>query len=193
MPWAARRSPYGSRDPVGRSPAANMLTTVSSLSASDTAAHVTAALPSCSFVGRRRCLDAHGQIVEIDRLPDFLGPAILARVDAAHRALKFGELAHHVGRKIRLGELPRFPRERFGLWRLEHPSRDLRPPVRRRAPTSADTCRSSCETAPYRAASGATPAAAVDRFDRRTARHEAAPSARAPCCARRSRADPAPC
>ena len=51
MPWAARRSPYGSRDPVGRSPAANMLVTVSSLSASETAAHVTAALPSCSFVG----------------------------------------------------------------------------------------------------------------------------------------------
>ena len=51
MPCAARRSPYGSREPVGRSPAANMPTTVSSLSASETAAQVTAALPSCSRVG----------------------------------------------------------------------------------------------------------------------------------------------
>ena len=51
MPCAARRKPYGSRDPVGRSPAANMPVTVSSLSASDTAAHVIAALPSWSFVG----------------------------------------------------------------------------------------------------------------------------------------------
>ena len=46
MPCACRRSPNGSRDPVGRSPARNRPTSVSSLSASDTHAHVTRAAPS---------------------------------------------------------------------------------------------------------------------------------------------------
>ena len=41
MPCACRRSPNGSRDPVGRSPARNRPTSVSSLSASDTHAQVT--------------------------------------------------------------------------------------------------------------------------------------------------------
>ena len=58
-PCACRRSPNGSREPVGRSPAANKPTSVSSLSASDTAAHVTprrrrAARASAARPPRRR-------------------------------------------------------------------------------------------------------------------------------------------
>ena len=40
----------------------------------------------------------------VDRLPDLLGQPFLAGIDSAHRALELGELADHVGRKIRFAE-----------------------------------------------------------------------------------------
>ena len=99
-----RRRPYGSREPVGFSPAANSPTIVSSLSASETAAQVTAALPSCARDGGASASTPMRQVVEVDRLPDLLGQPFLARVDAAHRALELGELADHVGRQVGLRE-----------------------------------------------------------------------------------------
>ena len=51
MPCIWRLSPKGSRDRSTFSPALVRPTSVSSLSASDTAAHVTAAAPSCARVG----------------------------------------------------------------------------------------------------------------------------------------------
>ena len=104
MPCAWRRSPNGSRDPVGRSPARNRPTSVSSLSASDTAAHVTRAAPSAAAVGAAVGLDGDGQIVVVNRLPHGFRLAGLARVDPAHHALELGELAHHVGREVGLRE-----------------------------------------------------------------------------------------
>jgi hypothetical protein len=50
-PCAWRRRPNGSREPVGFSPALNSDTSVSALSAIDTAAHTVEALPSCARVG----------------------------------------------------------------------------------------------------------------------------------------------
>ena len=152
-PCAARRSPYGSREPVGLSPAANRPTIVSSLSASDTAAQVTAALPSCVARRRRVGLDADRQVVEVDRLPHLLGQAFLARVDAAHRALQLGELADHVGRQIGLRE----PRRLRGVRRAS-PRRRRAPrarssrPAARCARPSPCRCRASCGTAACRAA-----------------------------------------
>jgi hypothetical protein len=59
----------------------------------------------------------------IDRLPDRFGLAAFARVHAAHHALKFGELAHHVGGQIGLRE-PRRSRGGVGLRRgAEHLNR----------------------------------------------------------------------
>ena len=49
-----RRSPKGSREPVTFSPAQNKPTTVSSLSASDTAAHVVAAARAARGSAARR-------------------------------------------------------------------------------------------------------------------------------------------
>ena len=50
-PRALRRIPTGFREPVAFSPAANRPSTVSTLSASDSAAQVTAAFPNCSLDG----------------------------------------------------------------------------------------------------------------------------------------------
>ena len=53
---------------------------------------------------RRVGFDADRQVVEVDRLPHLLGQPVLARVDAAHRALQLGELAHHVGGEVGLAQ-----------------------------------------------------------------------------------------
>ena len=74
-PCAWRRSPNGSRDPVGRSPARNSPTSVSSLSASDTAAHVSRAGTERGGRRRRVGFDGHRQVLVVDRLPDRLGLA----------------------------------------------------------------------------------------------------------------------
>ena len=70
---------------------------VSSLSASDT---------SCpSRVARDRILHAVRLVVVVDRLPDRFRLALRARVEAADHALQLGELLHHLGGEIALGEL----------------------------------------------------------------------------------------
>ena len=48
--------------------------------------------------------------MEVDRLPHFLGAAVLARVDAAHGALQLGQLAHHVGGQVGFAQPSRFGR-----------------------------------------------------------------------------------
>ena len=53
--------------------------------------------------------------MEVDRLPDLLGHAFGARVDAAHDALQLGELANHVARQVGFREPCRFRRRRRGL------------------------------------------------------------------------------
>jgi hypothetical protein len=59
-----------------------------------------AASPSSARRRRARGLDGRRQVVVVDRLPHRLGLPF-AGVDAAHRALQFGELAHHVRRRGR--------------------------------------------------------------------------------------------
>ena len=93
---------------------------VSSLSASDTAAQVDRGLPELLARRRRVGFDADRQVVVVDRLPDFLGPAVLARVDAAHRALQLGELAHHVGGEVGLAQPARVSCARRQLAAPEH-------------------------------------------------------------------------
>ena len=83
---------------------------MSSFSASDTAAQLTAALPSCARDGGAVDVDANRQIVKVDRLPDFLGKPFLTGVDAAHRPLELGELANHVGGEIGLRQARRMTR-----------------------------------------------------------------------------------
>ncbi len=126
-PCAWRRSPNGSRDPVGRSPARKSPTSVSSLSASDTAAHAVAPAPSAAAVGPRVGLNRRRQVVVVDGLPDGLGLARLARVDAAHRALELGELAHHVGGEVCL----RQPGRASGRLRQRPADRGPSPPSSR--------------------------------------------------------------
>ena len=60
--------------------------------------------PSCSRDGRRIGFDSRRQVVEVDGLPHRLGQPLGPRVDAAHRALQLGELAHHLGGEIGLRE-----------------------------------------------------------------------------------------
>ena len=176
-PWAARRSPYGSREPVGFSPAAKRPTSVSSLSASETAAQVTRGLAELRARRRRVGFDADRQVVEVDRLPDFLGQPFLARVDAAHGALELGELADHVGREIGLGQ----PRRLCGVpGRLARRRPAPRAAIHRasgaiRSRLLAGRSRASCGTAACRAGRAATRAWPCGRPPRRTARRAAAP------------------
>ena len=76
----------------------------------------TAAGPSAAAVGAAFASTADRQVVVVDRLPHGFRLAGLARVDAAHRALELGELAHHVGREIGFRQ-PRGPRRRVRLGR----------------------------------------------------------------------------
>ena len=178
MPCAWRRSPNGSRDPVGRSPARNRPTSVSSLSASDTAAHVTRA--GAERLGRRRGASASTrdrQVVVVDRLPHRFRLAGLARVDAAHHALQLGELAHHVGREVGLRQ-PRRARGRVGRRAgcSKHVGRD---PPRQRLDALRllrGTTRAACGTARVSSRRAALRARPADRRPRRTARRAAAPS-----------------
>ena len=148
MPCVWRRSPNGSREPVGRSPAIEQRRRcVSSLSASDTAAHVTAASPSCAVRRRRVGLDADRQVVVVDRLPHLLGLPFLARVDAAHRPLQLGELADHVGGRGRPS--PAAPAVAACSAASGCPNTSLGNPSRQRARSarpSRDSSRASCGT-----------------------------------------------
>jgi hypothetical protein len=70
---------------------------------------------------RRRVLfDALRQILVVDGLPDRLRQPFLARVDAAHDALQFRELEHHVGDEVGLGQPGRL-RGRVGGCRASAP------------------------------------------------------------------------
>ena len=154
-PCACRRRPNGSREPVGARPPTNRPTSVSSLSAIDTAAHVTAPAPSCARLGGASARPPR-QVVVVDGLPHRLGLALLARVDAAHRALQLGELAHHV-------------RARDRPWPAALPSRPAAASAGCPAPRARSTrasasirsafagsCRASCGTGSCRAARAAS-------------------------------------
>ncbi len=146
------------------------------------------------FLGRwRRRLDGHRQVVKVDGLPHFFGPALFARVDSAHRPLQLGELANHVGGQIGLAE-PAGVGRVLGEVRAAQtlPNRSAGPAFRL-APPCPDRCRASCGTAPSRDAERAAPAAAHDRRRGRTAHHATAPSARARDSWRSRPASPAPC
>ena len=137
-------------------------TTVSSLSASDTAAHVTAAVTELRRRRRRIRLDADRQVLVVDRLPDLLRLPFLAGVDAAHRPLQLGELEHHVGRQVGLGQ-PR-GRRRVRRRRPGCPNTSVgnpRAPASRSARPCRDSCRASCGRAPCAAGRGATRACAL--------------------------------
>ncbi len=78
------------------------------------------------FHGRRKVVVIHG-------LPHGLGLTTLARVDAAHLPLQFGELAHHVGGQVGFGEQARpLGMRGLGLGLLEHVGRN---PARQRRHT----------------------------------------------------------
>ena len=140
--------PNGSRVPVGRSPAANMPTDRIELVGDRHRGprH----RPLTQLLSRRRQprLDADGQILIRDRLPDRLGLTFAARVDAAHRALQLGELAHHVGREIGLREPARLAR-RAASTQVRAPIADprSRPRAAPGAAPSRDSCRAACGTA----------------------------------------------
>ena len=102
---------------------------------------------------RRVGFDADRQVVVVDRLPHRLGLAVLARVDAAHRALQLGHLADHVGREIGLAQ------PAGGLARALPSARRRRArrsqssvPASRRARPSRRSCPASCERGPSRGA-----------------------------------------
>ena len=124
---------------------------------------------------RRVGFDGHRQVVVVDRLPHRLGQAFLARVDAAHRALQLGELAHQVGAQVRLAQPPRHRRRRgFGGLSERLARQPTRPGARRARPWPC-SCPASCGTGSCPAARCAIPAAPCDRRSRRTARRAAAP------------------
>ena len=148
MPCICRRSPKRISRTGGLSPRrAADPSTVSSLSASEIAAHVTAAAPSCVRGRRRIRFDADRQVVVIDRLPDGFRLPFFAGVDAAHRPLQLGELEDHVGREIGF-------REPGGRCRLRRrppacpaPRRRSTRPAARFARSCRDSCQASCERA----------------------------------------------
>ena len=173
------------------SPACSRPSTVSSLSASDSAAHVTAAAPSCSRGRRRIRFDADRQVVVVDRLPDLLRLPFLAGVDAAHRALQLGELEDHVGREIGLREPRRRCRCAGRLRLAQHLAGDPRGQLldalglvaiaakllvkqHRVQPLEPRLERRSCDRSPRRTAHRA---AARRRRARRSSRSAARPSA----------------
>ncbi len=92
MPWAARRSPNGSREPVGVMPTLRHSTSVSHLSAR------LRIRPACG--GGDLVFHAERLVVIVDGLRDFFGFTLRARVEAADDALQIGELFHHVGGQI---------------------------------------------------------------------------------------------
>ena len=159
----------------------NRPATVSSLSASETAAHVTAASPSCARDGGGVGLDANRQVVVVDRLPHRLGLPFLARVDAAHRALQLGELEHHVGGEIGLRQPRRAsPRARAAP---AAPNTSLGNPARQRLDALrlvAVASRASCGTSTCRSRSSrdferrsCRSASQKNRASRRRADHDA--------------------
>ena len=136
----------------------------------------TAAVAELRARRRRVRFDADRQVVVVDRLPDLLGLPFLARVDAAHRALQLGELAHHVGRRDRPSPAAPAVAACVGVAGCaERVARRSIAPARRSAPPCRGSCRASCGTAACRAARAATRAASCDPRPRRTARRAAAP------------------
>jgi hypothetical protein len=96
-PCAARRSANGSREPVGIMPTPKQPRSVSSLSASAT--------NLAGAMARDGVLHALRLVVIVDGLPDGVGLALHAGVEAAHHALQFGEFLHHLGGEIALGRV----------------------------------------------------------------------------------------
>ena len=76
-----------------------------------------------------RCIggrfDAQRQVMMGDRAPHFLRLALHAGVDAAHGALQLGQLAHHVGGEVGLGEPPGLPGRRHRVRDGQHLGRVL--------------------------------------------------------------------
>ena len=149
----------GRTDRASRSPSRRRSyspTTVSSLSASDTAAHVAAACAELRARRRRIRFDADRQVLVVDRLPHLLGLPFFARVDAAHRALQLGELEDHVARQVGLRQPGRLRRVRGDVGTSERlASRSTRPASRCARPCRG-SFRASCERAPCAAGRAAT-------------------------------------
>ena len=71
---------------------------------------------------RQRVVGAGGGVLVVDRLPDRLRIALLARVDASHHALQRGELLDHLGDQVGLEQA----RGAGGLLRLAVPAEGAR-------------------------------------------------------------------
>ena len=157
MPCICRRSPNGSREPVDslagmrsarrRCPACRPATPPPTSPPPS---------PSCAARRRRVRLDADRQVVVVDRLPHLLRLPFLAGVDAAHRPLQLGELEHHVGREVGLGEPGR--RSRRASAASGCPNTSVGDPARPAA-RSARPCRGSCPASCGRARCAAARAA----------------------------------
>ena len=177
-PSAWRRSANGSLSPVGSWPMPNRPTSVSSLSASATT--------SADRVARQRVAGKARLVVVLDGVGDSVAQAVVARVVAAHDALQLGELAHHVGQQVGLGELR-------GAGRPAPPScvaaelrADRRARSRARARRARPACPACCDRPPWPGRRRATPASSCGPGRRRTWRRPGAGAPRARC--RRSRA-----
>jgi len=84
---------------------------------------------------RRVGFDTHRQIVKIDRLPHVFGQPLVPGVDAADGPLQLRELAHHVGRQVRLRQQRRLRRRGSGALvgaeqRSRNPSGKVLDPLR---------------------------------------------------------------
>ena len=121
-PSAWRRSANGSLSPVGIWPMPNNPDQRLQLVGQR---HAHADVAARQFVAGKARL-----VVVLDGEGDVVGQAIMQRVIAAHDALQFGELAHHVGEQVGLGQQrglvglqrQRFAAELAGRWRGQSPA-----------------------------------------------------------------------
>ena len=95
-PWALRRRPKGSLEPLTWSPTPMAPTIESILSASDRIAPAER--------GRRSVLEAARLVVLVDRPMDGGGKALLPGVEAAHPALEAGEFLDHLRQQVGLAQ-----------------------------------------------------------------------------------------
>jgi hypothetical protein len=123
-------------------------------------------------------------VVVFDGEGDVFGQAVVARVVAAHDALQLGELAHHVGQQVGLGQRAAVS---AACARVSPPScwPMARAMARTRAPCARPGCPACCGRPPCPAPARATPASSCGPGRRRTWRRPGAGAPRARC--RRSR------
>ena len=175
-PKAARRSAYGSFDPVGFSSMAQKPTSVSILSASATATET-------GSVGTRS--DGTERLVMLfDGRGDARMLALQRGVIASHQSLQLGKFADHLGDKIRLRQTGRTLRQ-FGIG--ANICCKLLAPTPRCAPRAHIACRASRETRWISAFPAGLRAAPSGPSPRRTWRRTGARAPPARCRPRWSR------